>query len=65
MQRGLIDPQQAAGLEGVDVVEELFTQVERAERAEARAADLERQLQRMRAKQPPMTTRPAPRSGIR
>lgn len=32
------------GLEGVDVVEELFQQVERAERSEARCADLERQL---------------------
>jgi hypothetical protein len=40
------------GLEGVDVVEELFSQVERAERAEARAADLERQLS---AHKPPQT----------
>jgi hypothetical protein len=41
------------GLEGVDVVEELFTQVERAERSEARAAELERQLK-------VYTQRPAP-----
>lgn len=61
MQRGLIDPHQVQGLEGVNVVEELFTQVERAERAETRAADLERQLQRLRSKQPMPTTR----SGIR
>lgn len=32
------------GLEGVDVVEELFAQVERTERAEARVAELERQF---------------------
>lgn len=32
------------GLEGVDVVDELFAQVERAERSEARCAELERQL---------------------
>jgi len=31
-------------LDGVDVVEELFTQIERAERSEARVAELERQL---------------------
>ena len=31
-------------LEGVDVVQELFSQVERAERAEARVAELERKL---------------------
>ncbi|HKP59450.1 MAG TPA: hypothetical protein VJV78_22155 [Polyangiales bacterium] len=32
------------GLEGVDIVEALFAQVERAERSEARVAELERQL---------------------
>jgi hypothetical protein len=37
--RGEVD-----GLEGVDVVEALFEQVERAERSEARVAELERQL---------------------
>ncbi len=35
---------EVAGLEGVDVVEALFEQVERAERSEARAAELQRQL---------------------
>jgi hypothetical protein len=37
-------PRQVEGLEGVDVVDELFTQIERAERSEARCAELERQL---------------------
>lgn len=60
VQRGAHDPRQVQGLEGVDVVDELFTQVERAERAESRVADLERQVQRMRAKQAP-----PPRSGVR
>jgi hypothetical protein len=39
----------AADLEGVDVVDELFAQVERAERSEARVAELERQLRAQRA----------------
>ena len=34
------------GLEGVDVVDELFAQVERAERSEARAVELEQRLQK-------------------
>jgi len=38
------DPRQIEGLEGVDVVDELFTQIERAERSEARCAELESQL---------------------
>jgi hypothetical protein len=37
-------PGQVEGLEGVDVMDELFSQVERAERSEARCAELERQL---------------------
>ena len=37
-------PREVKGLEGVDMVEELFAQVERAERSEARAAELERKL---------------------
>jgi hypothetical protein len=35
---------QVEGLDGLDVVDELFTQIERAERSEARCAELERQL---------------------
>jgi hypothetical protein len=42
------------GLEGVDVVDELFAQVERAERSEARCVELERQLSMHR--QPPQTS---------
>lgn len=38
------NPRQVEGLEGVDLVDELFTQIERAERSEARCAELERQL---------------------
>jgi hypothetical protein len=37
-------PREVKGLEGVDVVDELFAQVERAERSEARVAELERKL---------------------
>jgi len=37
-------PREVQGLEGVDVVDELFAQVERAERSEARVAELERKL---------------------
>jgi hypothetical protein len=44
MQRDGRSPHEVPGLEGVDVVEELFSQVERAERAEARVAELERRL---------------------
>jgi hypothetical protein len=40
------------GLEGVDVVEELFAQVERAERSEARVAELEQQLRTLAAGRP-------------
>ena len=47
-------PNSIEGLEGVNVVDELFTQLERAERSEARCAELERQLRVQR--QPP----PAP-----
>lgn len=38
------NPPEIEGLEGIDVVDELFTQIERAERSEARCAELERQL---------------------
>ena len=38
------NPRQIEGLEGMDVVDELFSQIERAERSEARCAELERQL---------------------
>jgi hypothetical protein len=44
--------EEVEGLEGVDVVEELFSQVERAERSEARCAELERQLSAYRQGQP-------------
>ena len=37
-------PREVKGLEGVDVVNELFAQVERAERSETRVAELERRL---------------------
>jgi hypothetical protein len=43
---------QVADLEGVDVVDELFAQVERAERSEARVAELERQLRAQRGDVP-------------
>jgi hypothetical protein len=46
------NPRQIEGLEGVDVVDELFTQIERAERSEARCAELERQLSAYRQGQP-------------
>ena len=39
-----LGPREVKGLEGVDVVNELFAQVERAERSEARVAELERKL---------------------
>jgi hypothetical protein len=45
-------PRHIEGLEGVDVVDELFTQVERAERSEARCAELERQLSMYKSLQP-------------
>lgn len=37
-------PREVHGLEGVDVVDELFAQVERAERSEARVTELEQKL---------------------
>ncbi|MDD9944875.1 MAG: hypothetical protein OXU20_27785 [Myxococcales bacterium] len=39
------NPNELPGLEGIDVVEELYNQIERAERSEARVVELERQLQ--------------------
>jgi hypothetical protein len=42
--RGQSAGDEVEGLEGVDVVQTLFEQVERAERSEARVAELERQL---------------------
>lgn len=44
LRRPAANPREIEGLEGVDVVDELFTQIERAERSEARCAELERQL---------------------
>jgi len=46
------------GLDGVDVVDELFTQVERAERSEARVAELERQLNAYKTSRPAAPQRP-------
>jgi hypothetical protein len=45
------------GLEGVDVVDELFTQIERAERSEARCLELERQLSIYKPPQPSSVAR--------